>query len=82
MHRSTSDYMAPTVLRFLHGTGQGVDHVALSTPRSRQTIWLPPYIGLCPVTLTKWLRPCVGRRQTIWLPQYFGLYPVTSLVIL
>ncbi|KAH3715200.1 hypothetical protein DPMN_057906 [Dreissena polymorpha] len=34
MHRLTSDYMAPTVLRSLHGTVQGVDHVALSTPRS------------------------------------------------
>ena len=30
MHRSTSDHMAPAILRSLHGTGQDVNHVALA----------------------------------------------------
>ncbi|KAH3867045.1 hypothetical protein DPMN_030170 [Dreissena polymorpha] len=41
MHRSTSDHMAPTILRSLHGTGRGVDHVALATPRSTSNHMAP-----------------------------------------
>ncbi|KAH3891280.1 hypothetical protein DPMN_015373 [Dreissena polymorpha] len=41
MHRSTSDHIAPTILRSLHGTGQPVDHVVLATPRSTSDYMTP-----------------------------------------